>query len=109
MGMIAYIYRAAESWDCTNGGMSSRVNYMCLTNVPGPFNPSHTHPAAQLLPGHVSNSARIVFDDPESRGREPMFGGNYAATSDSRFSEAVKKLTGANISIVPIHDRFETN
>lgn len=107
--MIAYIYRAAEMQDCTNGGMSSKVSRICLTNVPGPFAASNFYPAAQLLPGHVPNSARIVFDDPETRGREPMFGGNYAATSDSRFSDAVKKLTGANISIVPIHDRFETN
>ena len=38
-----------------------------------------------------------------------MMGGNYAATSDSRFGEAVRKRIGPNFyGAVPIHDRFET-
>jgi len=37
-----------------------------------------------------------------------MFGGNYAATSDSRFGEAIEKLTGQDFyGAVPIHDRKE--
>jgi hypothetical protein len=39
----------------------------------------------------------------------PMFGGNYAETCDSRFQEALRKVTGARFyGAVPIHDRWDT-
>jgi hypothetical protein len=38
-----------------------------------------------------------------------MFGGNYAETSDGRFTEALRELTGAKFyGAVPIFDRYET-
>jgi hypothetical protein len=38
-----------------------------------------------------------------------MFGGNFGYSSDSRFSEAVRELTGSpHYGAVPIHDRFDT-
>ena len=37
-----------------------------------------------------------------------MFGGNYGATSDSRFSEKVEEMMGSSFyGAVPIHDRVE--
>jgi hypothetical protein len=37
-----------------------------------------------------------------------MFGGNYAAASDSRFSELCEKLLGTSFyGAVAIHDRVE--
>jgi hypothetical protein len=37
-----------------------------------------------------------------------MFGGNYAGTSDSRFSEACEALIGFNPGVVRVFDRYET-
>lgn len=108
MGIIVSVYRN-DLGDCTNGGMSSRVSQICVTNVEGPFKPSDDCPAFELLPGHVKNAARLVPLQTPSKQIGPMFGGNYGSTSDSRFGDAVRALTGAHISIVPIHDRFETN
>ena len=37
-----------------------------------------------------------------------MMGGNYAATSDSRFSDKVEQMLGHHFyGAVPIHDRVE--
>jgi hypothetical protein len=40
----------------------------------------------------------------------PMFGGNYADTSDSRFGEAMERTVKGTrfFGAVPIHDRYET-
>ncbi|MCK8673965.1 hypothetical protein M1M07_23005 [Rhodococcus sp. HM1] len=40
-------------------------------------------------------------------GRVVMFGGNYAGTSDSRFSELSEQYLGHRSAILPIHDRIE--
>jgi hypothetical protein len=37
-----------------------------------------------------------------------MMGGNYAATSDSRFSDAIEAIGGTRGMAVKIHDRIET-
>lgn len=109
MGMIVYIYKDSDSkTDCTNGGLSSIHNKFTLVNVDGPFEPTPDRPAAWLVPGNIPNTAKIVIEDPEIKSQKwPMFGGNYAATSDSRYSKAIQKLTGAHSDIIPIHDRFE--
>jgi hypothetical protein len=47
----------------------------------------------------------VPFDpDLPSGAIGPMFGGNYAATSDSRFRDATAPYYGA----LPIFDRYET-
>ena len=44
----------------------------------------------------------------ECKGKQTMMGGNYAATSDSRFSDAIAARLGHNFyGAVPIHDRVE--
>ena len=101
MGLRVSIYRDSGSdYDCTNGGISSKFTELTLINVPGPFDPTPNAPAAVLESGA---SARIVpvFKPEGTLG--PMFGGNYAASSDSRFRKAAG-IYGA----VAIHDRFET-
>jgi hypothetical protein len=106
MGLIVYIYRnAALTSDCTNGGPSSKVTEFCLTNVDGPVSPQPHHPAAKL----VKNAYGTVKIVPESlEGKQTMFGGNYAASSDSRFSEAIEAILGHRFyGAVPIHDRVE--
>jgi hypothetical protein len=118
MGIIVDVYRSfrenddfLEVTDCTNGGVTNcetGVHKLTLVNVDGPFDPTPTRPAAWLVPGNVGGSAKIVPHDEYTNKTWTMFGGNYAGTSDSRFTEAVEKITGATFyGAVPIHDRVE--
>ena len=67
-----------------------------------------------LVPGNGRGLVKIVpavLDDKNRYSPDPrwtMMGGNYAATSDSRFHEAVRRITGGgSYGAVPIHDRIE--
>ena len=115
MGLIADIYK--NGGDCSNGGLSSWADGVCLVNVDGPFSPSDRYAAALLVPGAVSGIARVIPAEEQegswvpypSDGLGPMMGGCYVATSDGRFSKAVEKITGARFyGAVPLHDRYET-
>ena len=107
MGLTVYIRRSPLG-DSTAGGVSSRVTRLTLVNVEGPFEPSEDAPAA-ILDSHFAGIARIVPVEPRRlNGTGPMLGGNFAATSDSRFTAAVESLTGVRFyGAIAIHDRFE--
>jgi hypothetical protein len=114
MGLIIDVYRnAGRNTDCTLGGISSIYSEFTVVNIDGPFHPKSHRPAV-FLEKHVSGCLRIVpaivnddgtyFKDP----RSAMMGGNYAATSDSRFSEACEHLLGHRFyGAVAVHDRYE--
>jgi hypothetical protein len=109
MGLLAFVYKNGS--DCTNGGLTSKADKICVVNVDGPFNPNDETPAFKL----VTHAGCAVLKPVDDNGNEikdgigPMMGGNYASTSDSRFSRAVEKLLGHNFyGAVPVHDRFET-
>jgi len=92
MGLIITVYRDAhDSSDCTKNGVSKRFSRLCVTNVDGPFDPSEDCPPVKLVE-NAFNSVKIVPDELINKG--VTFGGNYGATSDSRFAEAIKKITG---------------
>ncbi len=123
MGIRVDVLRSftqSDDWleinDCTNGGITNvetGVHKLTIINADGPFEPDAEAPAAVIALTPYKN-AKIV---PASDGRvneailampRYMFGGNYAACSDSRFNEAIKKLTGQDFyGAVPIHDRKE--
>jgi len=110
MGLLVNVYKDASSkYDCTNGGVSSRnIKGLCLINVSGPFDPSDEYPAAQLVKQtfHFGSSVKVIPE--ECKGKQTQMGGNYAATSDSRFSEAIESRLGHGFyGAVPIHDRVE--
>ena len=110
MGLSVQVYRWGLG-DCTNGGKSAGAGSLCVVNVPGPFNPRPEMPAFELVEGPGGRGHAILrpveAKKPGMIG--PMFGGNYASTSDSRFSEALRELTGAShYGAVPIFDRYET-
>ena len=106
MGIIIDVYRN-DGQDCTNNGVSANHSRLTVVNVPGPFEPSENAPAVKLVKGAFDGCAKIVPVDLE--GRHTMFGGNYGATSDSRFSNALREITGYEwpSSAVAIHDRVE--
>lgn len=135
MALIVSVYRNAEypGQDFTNGGISSRFTKLCIVNVSGPVDPlKHADAApALLVAGALPGIVRIVpamfaeWDatgkalnaDKVARGESgewvqvpgwSMMGGNYASTSDSRFGEAVERITGKRwYGAVAIHDRYE--
>lgn len=132
MGLHVSIYRqAGSSYDCTAGGISSRAARLCLVNLDGPDSPADDAPPAMLVPHTPFGDdvgRRLVRIVPaqqiagawvpldgwvnEDTGRKwywPMFGGNFAASSDSRFRGAIEQLLGAFFhGAVAIHDRFES-
>lgn len=105
MGLIVNVYRNSSGYDCTANGASSKVDSFTVVNVDGPFEPTPERPAMILQEGYVRGSVQLV---PEALvNKRPMFGGNYAGTSDSRFSRAVGELLGVRMDIVGIFDRVE--
>jgi len=114
MGLNVLIYKFPLG-DCTNNGISGgKAESLCLVNVDGPSEPSDKVPAAMLVKGNGNGLVKIVpavyceIGEYTPDPRWCMMGGNYAATSDSRFHEAVEKITGRrSYGAVPIHDRIE--
>lgn len=112
MGLIVSVYRNQDV-DCTNGGISSNAKGLCIINIKGPFEPNESYPAAMIVKHPtVKGIVRIVpayydgYNWYEDLGT--MAGGNYAATSDSRFTRAVEAITGHPFyGAVSIHDRVE--
>lgn len=114
MGLVVSVFHNPLG-DCTNNGISSQDTELLLVNVDGPTNNQHMgYKKAMLVPGNGRGLVKIVpavWCEIGEFNKDPrwcMMGGNYAATSDSRFHEAVRKITGAeSYGAVPIHDRIE--
>ena len=106
MGLLINVYRNGLG-DCTNGGVSARYNTLTLVNAGGPFDPAPDQPA-MVMERHAPGCLRLVPVELKKSGKWVMFGGNYAATSDSRFSELAHNLLGHTFyGAVAIHDRVE--
>lgn len=114
MGLIVDVFRFGHG-DFTNNGISSAAQSICLVNVEGPTNPKvSSYVRAMLVPGNGAGYVKIVPAELQSDGTYGpvkdwcMMGGNFAYTSDSRFTAAVKAITGQPCwGAVPIHDRIE--
>ena len=99
----------------TAGSPTTRTGFrLTIINADGPFEPDAEAPAAVIALTPFNNAKIVPADDAEDFNQailaspRYMFGGNYAACSDSRFNEAIKKLTGQDFyGAVPIHDRRE--
>jgi len=112
MGLIAYVYRQADdNYDCTMNGWSSRFTRVCVVNAEGPFEPSDDCPAVEVVKHRTMKALHVVSVKDKESGKWTMFGGNYLACSDSRFSELCRKLTGegayTGFGAISIHDRIE--
>ena len=106
MGLHVDIYKCQKDGDCTLNGVSSRdIEGFTLTNVEGPFEPSDLYPAAQLKKGPFNS---LHIKPAWNEDQHTMDGGNFAASCDSRFSEACRELLGHHFyGAVAIHDRVE--
>jgi len=109
MGLRVHILKD-QYGDTSNGGASSRVGRLTITNVDGPFKPDATAPAAILKHG-VMGTIIVVLENPsmDKVVVGPMFGGSFITTSDSRFSEKLRDMGQTNSHVaIPFHDRYDT-
>lgn len=105
--MIVYVYRNGIG-DCTNGGLSAKHNEVFVDLGEGDTTLGKDTLPHFRLESHVKNCVRLAPVEEPLGKAGPMFGGNYGASSDSRFTAAVEKLLGTRFyGAVAIHDRFE--
>jgi hypothetical protein len=105
MGLIVSVLRSSGS-SCTNGA-SKVFDRLLVTNVSGPFD-GHDKPRFVLVEGNLPGTATLVSETSLEAGDWTMFGGNFAHTSDSRWSKAIEEICGSRQSgAVAIHDRVE--
>ena len=105
MGLRVYIYKERDQ-DCSNNGVSARYKQLTLTNVEGPFDPSDDAPAALLI--KRERVGNVVVKPAELGSKWSMMGGCFVHSSDSRFGEAVRRLSGYAYGFpVALHDRVE--
>lgn len=94
--------------DCTNGGISSKYNELLVICDDGYIDIDENNPpenAVKLVKRKLFGKTLFHLEPIAApKGVGWMFGGNYAATSDGRFSEMLGGMYGA----VAIHDRQES-
>lgn len=104
MGFLGDIYDWSLG-NCSNDGISAKHTQVCVINVDGPFEPSQDAPAVRLIKRSTGN---LVCEPVGLEDRWTMFGGAFVYTGDSRFTEAVQRLSGYNHAFpVALHDRVE--
>ena len=104
--MMVNVLRQRDPYDCTNGGVSSKHDrlFVFLPTTPPDYVPPADVPA-MVLEMHAPGCVRLRV---KGEKRWCMFGGNFAHTSDSRFTQAVEQLLGHRwYGAVAIHDRHE--
>ena len=108
-GLIASIYKS-RGQSCSNGGISTYFEEVLVVgdDIPNIFE-AKGRPVVKLQKGAFDGQVVAVVlqkDGTVKDGR--MFGGCYISTSDSRFSQAVRKIAGFDFyGAVPLHDRYE--
>ena len=108
MGIRAEIFRW-KLGDCSNGGLSSKVDTVTVISAEGPFQPDAEAPAVELKSIHVSGSHYDhVYAKPIGIKGHSMAGGTFIHSTDSRFGKAVEKLAGHEHHYpIALHDRVE--
>ena len=108
-GIIASVYHS----DYRGGGVSDHLKEITIVGpgIGAIFEPKPDRPAFELVQHvHGCVSLRPVDEPVDAHAMiGPMFGGNFAHTSDSRVSSIVAHLLGHHFyGAIAIHDRYET-
>lgn len=94
---------------CANGGWSESHDELYVACEYGPWEVDDDSPALFDL---VAGPFGTIHLEPHNKPvgmAGPMMGGNYAGTSDGRFSSMCQELVGSQwYGAVAVHDRFET-
>lgn len=131
-GLMVSVYRDADPTfpDCTAGGVSSRCTKLVvvgtkrwtdktwqpLDRYSQVFEANDERPAMILVESNVPglygpHLVPLEYVEKGTNTKEyagPMAGGNFAATSDSRWSELGAHFGHDHLDAVPIHDRVES-
>jgi hypothetical protein len=105
-GVRARIYRNARLGDCSNGGISGRVDEVTVIDprVRGPYEPTEDAPAVRVVEKTYASGVYVYLtpiEEPEDM-LGPMMGGTYVGMTDSRL-----RVIGDGVAL-PLHDRWET-
>lgn len=92
-GLRVSVYRDASGYDCTNGGITSRVNRVTLIGpgLPELFEPDEEAPAMRLIERDVGFDKFFIAAPLDAKaegfggGSPYMFGGNFLSCSHSQF------------------------
>ena len=107
MGLNTNIFRWSLG-DCSNGGISGKYDQVCVINADGPFDPTPDCPAVELMTRNIGGVIYVRAVPVDIKDECHMHGGTFIYTSDSRFGDAVEKLTGRpHDGPVALHDRVE--
>jgi hypothetical protein len=111
MGILVQIYRPHGH---AGSSLSDAAEWLCVTNIDGPFTPSANKPGFCLIAHHhYRNVPMLVPSDmqPFVDLRGPMAGSNVACGMDSDWNDAVRRITGnpknTGLCMVSIYDHFE--
>lgn len=96
--------------DCTNGGASGKHDELFVVCDEGPFDIDENDERLFRLRTRSVFGRNLVELVPYRHNGGLLFdGGNYAGTSDSRFSQMTEKATGYPCrGVLPVFDRVET-
>lgn len=104
-GLTFDILRPAHGADCTNHGLSGKVTEITVVDdtLPKLTTPSARAPEFKVVRRNLFGGVYLHLEpvDRPVGAVGPMFGGNFAYTSDSRGRKVAEYP-------LPIHDRFET-
>jgi hypothetical protein len=98
-GIIVYVLRKVDGYDCTKNGISSKYQEFVLIgdNIKGDTLPSKKRPALELSFSVIAGKPYLKAI-PLGSKEECMFGGNYITSSEARFPHDYP---------IPVHDRIE--
>lgn len=108
MGILASIYTSKEFGDCSNNGISARFKAVVIVNAGGPFDPTDDAPGVEVIKHPAGPKYPPIAVPVEGGKGSRMMGGGYVGTSDSRLADLVESLGWPRMSIVPLHDRYES-
>jgi hypothetical protein len=111
-GLTVNVFRSSYN---SSLNVFENAHKLTIVNVDGPFEATPEAPAAMLVRGNLRGTVKVVPAVQMPSGEyipeqgHTMFCGAYVATSDSRWGEAVEKITGSRFyGAVALHDRVET-
>jgi len=103
-GMLVFVLKGDS--DCTNGGITSKVNKVILVGegIPEVFTVGEDDVYLKLVKRNLFGS-EYIHAEPVGQTKSDvgyMSGGNFIYSCDSRFREHVNKYP------IPVHDRSES-
>lgn len=106
-GLIVNIYRSSPHHDGSNDGISNRFDKALLVGEDiALIDEANGLPIIQLKKGNIKG--QVMAYELDKKKPHAMFGGAFIYTSDSRFKEAVKRISGMSCyGAIPLHDRYE--